>query len=238
MATIDDVAVWATSTMLKRNDIISEARDAALKVYKLICGKVPFEALQRKSSELPCQAGVDSYDLTAAPYNLALAGIMSIRYTASPGQMWRMRRSHTRTYDAVTFTTGQNPRTYARFGNSIEFMPAPNSSSATFRVRFWGNPTIEAIPQDTVLICPDIWQELLDWETMYRLYYIVGEPEKAMSLIMPSAFPRQPAPSKTRVSEPGIIPRLWNDLLQTITQRENVDEDFSVNPIIRPYTNG
>lgn len=241
MATIDDVATWCTSTVLNRTDLTTQARLFALEVYKTLCGKIPFEQLQVVSAELPCIAGTASYSLTSGPTILApaLSGIMSIRYTAAVGQMWRLRRSNTRTYDAVTYSTGSNPRTYARFGNSIEFMPAPASSSATFRIRYWSAPTIASPnPETTTLLVPDPWVALIQWETLYRLYYIIGQGEKAMQLMMPTAFPRQPSTRKSQIFEVGIIPRLWNDLLLTIQQREAVDEDYSVNPIVRAYTNG
>lgn len=239
MATIlDNIATWCTSTMLKRSDLTTEARTSALGVYQLICQKIPFEALQKKSAELPLQVGVDSYDLTSGPTALAfdLAGIMSIRYTNGT-RKWRMRRSHTRLFDAIQSTANGDPRLYARFGNSVEFNPAPASSLATFRVRFWCNPTIVASPNEhtTQLVTPVAWDELFKWETLYRLYFITGQEDKAAQLIIPMPMPRQPSPKRTEIFEVGIIPRLWNDLLHTISQREAIDEDFSVNPIRRDY---
>lgn len=235
--TIQNIADWCTSTMLKRSDLGSEAVVLALGVYQVICNKVPFEALQQKSSELPLVAGTDSYDLTSGPTALspALAGIMSIRYTAGPGRTWRLRRSHTRVYDSVTFSTGTDPRTYARFGKSVEFMPAPSSSASTFRVRYWNEPDTSN-GATTTLVTPVAWDELFKWETLYRLYHLIGQEDKAAQLIIPMPIPRQPGPKKTLMFEVGIIPRLWNDLLTTISQKENVDEDFSLNPVVRPYT--
>lgn len=235
---ISDIASWCTSTMLKRSDLDTEAVALAVGVYQVICQKVPFEALQTKSAELPLISGTDTYDLTSGPTALTptLAGIMSIRYTASAGRIWRLRRSHTRVYDSVTFSTGTDPRTYARFGKTIEFMPAPSSSASTFRVRYWSDPTINGTPGNTELVTPPAWDELFKWETLYRLYYLVGQEDKAAQLIIPMPLPRQPGPKKTLMFEVGIIPRLWNDLMLTISERENVDEDFSLNPIVRPYT--
>lgn len=236
--TLDDIATWCTSTMLKRSDITTEARVSALGVYRLICQKIPFEALQKVSAELPLQVGVESYDLTSGPTALAfdLAGIMSIRYTNGT-RRWRLRRSHTRLFDGIQTTVNSDPRMYARFGNSVELKPPPASAAATFRVRFWCNPTIVASPNEhtTSLVTPVAWDELFKWETLYRLYFITGQEDKAAQLIMPMPMPRQPSPKKTLMFEVGIIPRLWNDLLQTINMREGVDEDFSVNPIRRDY---
>jgi hypothetical protein len=44
------------------------------------------------------------------------------------------------------------------------------------------------------------------------------------------------SPRKQTMYQTGIIPRLWNDLLATASNKENVDEDFSINPVIRAYT--
>lgn len=237
--TLDDIATWCTSTMMKRSDLTTEARQSALAVYLLVCQKIPFEGLQQRSAELPLIAGTDSYDLTSGPTQLTpeLAGIMSIRYTNGT-RKWRVRRSHSRLFDAVQSTTNSDPRMYARFGKTVEFNPTPNSSTATFRVRYWSNPTIVASPNEhtTTLVTPVAWDELFKWETLYRLYFITGQEEKAAQLIMPMPMPRQPSPKRTEMFEVGIIPRLWNDLLKTISQRENVDEDFSINPIRRDYS--
>lgn len=239
--TLDDIATWAGVTMMKRDDVQTAARQAALEIYLLVCQKVPFEALHQKSAELPLQVGVDSYDLSSGPTALSpeLAGIMSIRYTNGT-RKWRVRRSNTRLYDAIQSTANGDPRMYARFGKTVEFNPAPVSAAATFRVRYWSNPTIVASPNEhtTTLVTPVAWDALFKWETLYRMYYITGQEDKAAQLIMPMPYPRSPQPKKTVMFEMGIIPRLWNDLLLTINMREGVDEDFSINPIRRDYTRG
>lgn len=239
MSTIETLSTWAT-TFVKRSDLTSESIDLALEVYKLICQKIPFEGLQQKSGEISAQsvngAALDTVLAAQTPALPAVAGIMSIRYTKTTNQSWRLRRSHSRTYDAISFSTSSDPRTYARFGNTIELMPSPSSATPTVRFRYWTNPTIHTTPKSTVLLWPDAWDALGKWETLYRLYYMIGEPEKAMTLIQPAVMPRQASPRKHQMFEVGIIPRLWNDLLATISQRENVDEDFSINPIVRSYT--
>lgn len=237
--TLDNIATWAMTTMMKRDDLTTEAREAAKGVYLLVCQKIPFEALQKRSAELPMQANVDTYDLASGPTVLSpdLAGIMSIRYSNGT-RKWRWKRSHSRLFDSISVTTSSDPRLYARFGTTIEVHPPPSSSAATFRVRYWSNPTLVASPNEhtTTLVTPVAWDELFKWETLYRLYFITGQEDKAAQLIMPMPMPRQMQPKRTQMFEVGIIPRLWNDLLATINMREAVDEDFSVNPIRREYT--
>jgi len=82
------------------------------------------------------------------------------------------------------------------------------------------------------------WVELHKWETLYRLYNHLEQWEKAQMLIAPAAMPVYQSPKHKRLmtEEVGIIPRLWNSLLRTVDERENVDEDFSINPVVRGYT--
>lgn len=234
MSTLGDVSTWVTTSYFKRTDITTLTIDAARQAYLVMCGRVPFDQLQAKTAETPVLANVDTYDL--AYLTPGLAGIMSIRYTAGTGRMWRLRRSDTRVYDAVAFSTGQDPRTYARFGTTIELMPAPKALGPTFRIRYWSVPTLNGTLANTQLVFGFDWEELLRWETVYRVLHVLKQPEQAALLVNPMPMPRQPSPKKTIQFEMGIIPRLWNDLLLTIRQREAVDEDFSINPIQRSYT--
>lgn len=236
MSTIGEVATWAYE-MVNRPDLKSFAVDYARSVYLLVCCKVPFPELQVMSTERPTVVGQQSYSIS----DLNLAGIMSLRMTYTSTNRRRLKRSDTRVYDALGNVVNGKPATYARFGTNLEFMPVPDSASYTYRLRYWEKPTFPVSPDalsELVLITPLEWDELLKWETLYRMYTHTEQHDKAMLLVAPVQLPRQPSPQKTRQFEMGIIPRLWNDLLQTTNQRENVDEDFSVNPISRRITSG
>lgn len=237
MATLNDVVSFVTSDVLRRTDTdtVAITRNAAVAVYKTVCGKIPFDELQAVTSEIPFQANVATYDL--APLIPALAGIMSIRVTINANSRRRLRRSHVRVYDALSFTKPSIPSTYARFGTSIEVNPPPDSSSYTYRVRYWSQPTMDVTPYTTTIVFQDPWVELLNYETLYRVYISLNQWDKALQLIQPPVVPRGGYSSKKlQLTEVGIIPRLWNDLLTTISQKENVDEDFNINPVIRPYS--
>jgi hypothetical protein len=314
---IDDIANWVLVDMLHRgsdSDIQSVARNAARDFYKVLCSKVPFDELNFTSQEFPLTRGQAVYtignDWALSPTLRALA---SLRITFDSTNKRRLRRSHVRTYDALSFTTNSRPATYARWGNTIELNPPPDSSAYTVRFRFWGRPPIGhsmvvsgatstattmtyTVPanstvntdqliitgmsptgyngtfsltsgggttslvvtstnnpgtyvgggiitdttqtdfQNTILLTPIEWDELLHWETLYRVYNALDQQDKAAALVQPAMMPRQPSPKKTTTFEAGIIPRLWNDLLVTMSQVENTDEDFSINPIIRAYS--
>jgi hypothetical protein len=117
----------------------------------------------------------------------------------------------------VTAALAANPGTYVGAGTMF------NLSSTDF--------------QNTAVLTPVEWDELLRWETLYKVYYSLDMLEKAAALMQPAMVPRQPGSSKKTISfETGVIPRLWNDLLTTVSQQENVDEDFSINPTIRNYS--
>lgn len=238
--TINDIVTWVQG-VIARTDLTTQIIDFACEAYLLMNQKVPFEHLQQKSDPIPTVANVGTYNLDFTTSGIsttaAVAGIMSIRYTVGT-RSYRLKRSHVRLFDAIQYTTGVHPRSYARFGTTIELMPVPPDTTGSFVVRYWNEQEIVTTKQNTVIATPEAWDALLRWETLYRTYFITGQEEKAGLLIMPMPMPRQASPKKTFMFEVGIIPRLWNDLLTTFNMRENVDEDFNINPIYRPYTRG
>ncbi len=318
--TLDDIAGWVQNDMLHRTsdtDIQAVCRKAALQFYRILCNKVPFDELSFTSPEFPLVASQGVYRLGSDfIFTPQIRSIQNIRITFSTGNRQRLRRSHVRVFDALSFSQPSRPATYARQGNTIQLEPPPNSAAYTLRFRYFGLPPIgagyvvtnavwtagslvftvgthsvvaghvitvcngnpsgldgtytvtsvvanvsitAALSQspgvfvasgavltdttdtnywNTIILTPTEWDELLQYETLYKVYYALDQPEKAMALMQPMMVPRQPgSPQKTRVAETGIIPRLWNDLLSTTSQNENVDEDFGINPTIRAYSN-
>lgn len=232
---LQDIVDWVAKTKLRRFDLVEDAVDEALSFYRVLCAKVPFEDLQVTSAEVPTLANIASYALSLWGTNIA--GIVSARICYSTNQYRRLKRSHVRRFDMLSATAASRPTQYARWGQNIELFPAPSVATYTVRLRYWEKPTVvEADPATTVLQYPDEWSELHKYETLYRMYIHLEEHEKAMMLVQPAMLPRQPSPKRVVVSEVGIIPRLWNDLLMTVNQREAPDEDFGVNPMVRPYT--
>lgn len=230
--TIDDIAGWVYADVLKRTDITAVVRTCAINVYRLMCAAVPFDELMVTSTEQAVVSGTASYDL--AGLTPALRAIQSIRMTYSATNKRRLRRSSTRLYDSLSLIPSGQPATYARWGTKIELNPPPDSSAYTFRVRYWSRPAIT--DETTVLITPIEWDELLRWETLYRAYHELDQLDKAYALMAPPGYPRQGSSHKLKAVEVGIIPRLWNDLLSTVSAKENIDEDFSINPLNRNYS--
>lgn len=237
--TIDDIANWAV-TKLNRVDLLSDAREAALSFYQLLCHKVPFDSLRDTvtAAFFTNQANYSINDYVSLTELSQVAGICSVQVTAN-GTSRRLRRSHIRVYDSLgTLTTGI-PSIYARWGGYLYFNPTP-ASTYPWQVRYWKAPPITRTGGGigtTILFTPPEWDELLKWETYYRMLIHTDQFEKAQALVNPMPMPRQAASKKTIMFETAIIPRLWNDLLVTVEQRENVDEDFSMNPMVRAYTN-
>jgi hypothetical protein len=217
--------------MLKRSDLTSEAVEAAVGAYRVICQAIPFEELQTTATPT-VTPGNSVVSLSAV--SPSVAGIVSVRYVTAAGRSWRLKRSHVRAFDNISYSSNGDSRSYARFGLTLELQPPPQAGSSLI-MRYWSNPTIDGTPGNTNLVTPLAWDELFKWETLYRLYFITSQEDKAAALIMPMPMPRQMSPKKTQMFEVGIIPRLYNDLLKTINMREAVDEDFSVNPIRRRY---
>jgi hypothetical protein len=237
---LGDVATWVANTKMRRPDLYVDILDLAADVYNTVCGRIPFEALQFTSPEIATAVGVPQYDITTSLTPNVLAGIASIRITFVTGQQSRrLFKSHVRVYDSLSFISNNRPATYARWGNTIEMNPPPDSAQYTFRIRYWAYPVIGIgnDKQATALVTPLEWYELLKWETLYRAYWLDEQVEKAQALISPPGYgQRVPAGKKLYSNETGILPRLWNDLLQTMAQRETVDDDYSVNPYYRSFT--
>lgn len=237
--TLLDCVNWVQNDVLKRTDQQASLIRSVVNFYKTLCRKVPFDELMTTSAYYNCVVGQASYDLAALTPLLAppLTGIQSIRLNFSSNSSVRLRRSSTRLYDALSFVQNGRPSTYARWGTSIELNPAPDSAAYQFRVRYWGQPVLATPPENTVLVMDDAWAELIKWELLYRAYYLIGKSDEAMALVAPGQQAAPGSPRRRVMSELGIIPRLWNDLLGTISSKENGDEDFSINPIVRDYSN-
>lgn len=230
--TVADIGSWVIRRN-KRPDVLEQSCENALNFYKLLCQAVPFEELETTSAERTLTGAEGTHSLS----DLNINGIASIRLTTSTGVFRRLRRSHVRVYDSLGSISYNPPATYARWGKAIELNPIPASSSLyTIRLRYWAEPVIAAVENETTIVCPDPWLELVRYETLYRTYMDFEEYEKANMLVAPLPIQRTPSPHKQRTFEYGVIPKLWNDLLRTVKQRENVDEDFSINPLVRRYT--
>lgn len=236
-ATVGDIATWVANNRLKRPDLLSDVIQIALETYLWMAARVPFEAFELTTAEQPVTAGTAIYDLQQFSINR----IWSIRFTFSAGvQAIRLRRNNVRSYDAISFQIQGRPYEYARWGSSIELYPIPDSSTYTYRIRFYQAPSAslggDGTYAGTLVVLPPEWIILLKYETLYNTLQHIEEFDKADRLVTPAALPRQASGKRTTIFEMGMIPRLWNDLLQTIKQREEGDEDFSINPIYRSYT--
>ncbi len=228
---IGDVANWVANTKLVRPDLMQVAIEEATDFYRTLCARVPFDQLMVTSEEKPVTASVGVYSL--GDFDPAVAGIVSLRMTYGANQYMRLRRSNARNFDQMCAITNSRPYWYIRHGGNIEFLPVPNLSTYTYRLRYWTYPVILNDPQNTICVYDPEWKELHKWETLYRVYMILDEHDKAMALVQPAVMPRQASPKKTTSFEIGIIPRLWNDLLRTVTQREAIDDDFGLRPLAR-----
>jgi hypothetical protein len=188
--------------------------------------KIPFEEL-RATDTITCAIGDDTIDLSTEIPDLT--GIISIKITYDTNSSVRLKRNHIRNFDNRPVLPNGKPFEYARFGKNIEISPPPDNTYV-LSIRYWQKPVLEGVIADTELLVPDAWLELIEWETFYRILLMTGRHNEANNLIIPSMQPRMPSPKSTIQTDMGIIPRLWNELLSTIEQREYADEDFSINP--------
>lgn len=241
MSTLDDIASSVSEDMLHDSEgLHDQCLRFAKKVYLSYCGRVPFIGLQSISGDIATVASQQAYTLEdALDTGLTdLAGIISIQITDANGNKRKLRRSHQRVFEMIGTNPSGVPSTYTRWNNVIRFLPVPDSSSYTFRLLYWTYPTIDdANLGDTVLVTPREWDELFEWETLYRMYTgPLDQPDRAAALVQPGMMPRQAWTKKVEGYDIGIITRLRNELLQTEQGREAIDEEFSVNPIRGSYT--
>lgn len=229
MATLGDVIATVQTDYLVRADLTNLVTKQAVRVYQTICGKIPFEELQSVAPPINCVANTAEYDLGGL--TPPLAGIASLKINYGGGRTKRLKRDHTRNFDAIPPQGSREPVSYARWGKKIEVWPPP-AAAYVMTLKYWAKANINATPANTVLACPDEWVELLEWETYYRTLTVLGRAPEAAMLVQPAMVPRGPAPKKILQSDIGIIPRLWNELLLTIQQREYVDEEYSIQPVV------
>jgi hypothetical protein len=237
--TISEMTTEIQDDILKRTDMTTTINRMIRDSHRAITTKVPFDELQTGPFTIDCVADQQSYNLAtllSAGAQPALAGIMNIRIEYSSTEVLRLKRDHVRTFDQMRVPISARPVKYARFGTKIELWPPPSSSTYDLKMRYWAKPAEDATLANTTLAVPNEWLELVKWDAMWRLYTLLNRPADAIALVMPAQIPNYPGPKKRDMTELGIIPRLWNDLLMTISQRENVDEDFSINPVMRQYT--
>lgn len=240
--TLQDIIDWVATDTLHREDLQASLASSVCNLYTTIVRKVPFDEFMYTTTEYNLTVGQASYNLIGLnpPIWPPLDAISSIRLTYGPSgsNSVRLRRSATRLYDAISYSNfNSRPSTYARWGTAIEVNPPPDSSNYTFRFRYRAKAVLNnPNPENTIILVDAAWNELFRWELLYRAYYSLGMYSQAAVLVTPPNMPRQPSPRRQVVFETGIIPRLWNDLLATISAKEAPDEDFSINPVVRGYS--
>jgi hypothetical protein len=230
MATISDIVTKIKDEFLNRGDITAALTNRCAEAYLTLCSKVPFEDLQVGPESLNCTIGNKTVDLTTL--SAPLAGICSIKIIYSTTTGMRLKRNHTRNYDAMIDPANSKPVQYARWGKKIEVWPPPDGAYE-LQVRYWKQGVLSGTVANTTLVIPAPWEELLMYETLYRAYYMLRMQNDAQALIIGAMQPRMPTTKRVVSQDMGVIPRLWNELLTTISQRENIDEDFSINPLRR-----
>lgn len=228
--TIGDICEQAHD-FINRNDQQQFVERAAVHVYKQICARIPFEELQAIAAPYVLPGSTTQLDYTAGPGIMNLAGIYSIKLIDGTA-VRRIKKTEMREFDSLPVNLPGPPSRYARFGANTIYFDRPGNGSATIEMKYWQKPLIDVIPQNTTIITPENWDELLVWETIFRALTKLKRNDEAMSLMMGPQLPDGPGTRKTYMRSAGIIPRLWNDLLATMRQIESFDDDFGVKPLI------
>lgn len=215
---------------IDRSDLVTRAVTMTAEVVNMVTSRVPMYELRATATPSPA-AGVTQIGAFDSGYPL-IAGIISVRAENLAGTTWRrVQKRNIQWFDSVSRTvTAQLPSAYCRQEGNLELYPKL-TEALNFKIRYWKTHPEDGTLGNTTILTHSSWNELYRWETYYRLLMYIGEHDKAAALNMPGQMPHYPgSPRKMRVIEPGIIPRLWNDLLITVDQREGIDDDFGIRP--------
>lgn len=216
--------------MLDRSDLVARATVLTTNVITMVTSRMPMYELRADATPAPLAGAtkISSFD-TAYPL---LSGIISVRAENIAGTTGRrLKKRNIQWFDSLGSRTATSalPAAYCRHGGNLELYPTL-SENLNLVIRYWKRHPVDATPGNTTIVTHESWNELYKWEVYYRLLIHIGEHDKAMGLVVGTQMPYYPAVRKVRMVQMGIIPRLWNELMLTVDQREGIDDDFGIRP--------
>ena len=214
---------------IRRGDLQNVIEHHMGNFYKVLTARVPFEELMATDTYT---CGINDPSIDVGTETPDLAGFKSLRINYLDGTGLRLKKDHVNNFDKTGTPPSRRPCKYARYGKSLELWPPPDQEYI-ITARYWKKGVLSGTIGNTVMLVPDEWLELIAWETTYRVLIFLGRMQDAMSLVIGSPQPRMPSPKTVNMVDMGIIPRLWNELMLTIYEREYDSDDFSINPLVR-----
>jgi|SRR5919108_1253570 hypothetical protein len=218
MATIDDRVERVRFLLGNRTDIDSKIIAWLGDAYLELGMSVPFEELEETEND-NFIVGTGAYDYPDDARAIkALTGFVN----SAP---YPIQKRDIRVISRYMTTTEGVPAIWAPYSGQILVRPVPNDTY-DFTWRFWIKPILDTPTEDTELLLPDDWTEVLDYMAAYRGHMALGEPQEAQAIAM--LLHGDPK----HANMPGLIK---TKLLRR--EAENVVSDFALVPRVRPYSN-
>jgi hypothetical protein len=222
MSTIADLEGDVMFALGGRTDLQDRIRVWLRDAYIEIGSNYPFETLEESDQDLTV-GGVDTYD-----YPATCRAIECLTLVMSQGQTIPLLKRSMRVlrrYPGPSTNMRGTPCIWAPFGRSFLLRPVPDTSYVIVE-DFWVKPEIADPVEETELLVPDDWLEVITIAATIRGHLKLIERDKARELQMAlHGDPRHPD------ENPGII--------KTKLRRNQAEagyDGWAITPKIRSYT--
>lgn len=223
MSKISDRTTTIQLMLGNRSDLADRIPRWTANAYIELGSNIPFPDLEEGPDDITTAAGADSY---AYPTNAL--GITSCTMTFQ-GAKRAIRKKNIEYIDLYPTSNPGPPVVWAPFKNEQVFRPVPDRDYLITR-RFWKKPMVDQTTINTInnttLLLPDNWLEVLDYAAALRGFVELEENSKAGELrMLLYGDPKHPA------DNPGLIKQRL-----TRIQTENMNSDYGMRMRIRNYT--
>lgn len=221
MATIDDRVTRVQFLLGNRTDIDERIIEWLGDAYLDLGMSVPFDELEDTADDVFIVGTTEyTYPETARAVK-ALTGFVN----NNPYPLYKRDIRVIERFPSSTASVKGVPAIWAPFNDSIVVRPSPNLAYP-FVWKFWAKPVLDDPVEDTVLLMPDDWLEIVDYMAAYRGHMALDEAEKARAIsVLLHGDTRHP-------DEVGLIKAKLRR-----NAAENVVNDYALAPQIRPYGN-
>lgn len=238
MAIINDRVGYVTSMLGERTDLATKAKTWLKDAYLELSMVYPFEELQDTQTSVVDLTKGEFLSYPTASGNVRGIVIIELWDTLGTTFKWVLKRSNIRKLANFPATPTGPPSLYAPFGvvkngdgtiknYTVVLRPTPDVAY-TIKWRLWMKPTIATPVENTVILLPDDWLEILDYAAAMRGFAVLNTQDKAMGIMQLLHGSEDP---RTGRRIPGLIAQRIRK-----QQAESVDEDYATDPMIRPYS--
>lgn len=216
MATITDRVPRIQFLLGNRTDIDDQIIQWAGDAYLELGSSIPFDELEETEED---QFVVDQSDYEY-PDNARAVKALTAFINDAP---YPLMKKDIRVVSRYMTSTPGVPAIWAPYNSVIIVRPVPQDTY-DFEWRYWIKPVLETDIEDTELLLPEDWLEVVDYMAAYRGFISLGEAEKAQSTgVLLHGDPRQG----------GRIGLIKAKLLRKAAESEV--SDFAFVPRVRPY---